>query len=144
MPKEPSTRRRPNKRQTFGARTLAQVPKSATPPLPEGRVWHPMTVAWWGDVWGSPMSAEYDTSDRNGLYLLAVLVDAFWCDPSKELAAEIRLQRQCFGLTPLDRRRLQWEIERGEQAEQKRAARAAPSTPRAKGKSDPRRLAAVG
>jgi hypothetical protein len=67
--------------------------------------------------------------DVHGLYILAVLVDAFWSEPSASLAAEIRLQRQCFGLTPIDRRRLQWEIDRGEDAsERTRKRRATPAT----------------
>lgn len=90
------------------------------PELPDeaGVEWHPMTVSWWEDIWASPMAPEFDESDIHGLYLLASLVDAFWCEPSQALAAEIRLQRQCFGLTPIDRRRLQWEIDRGEEAQQ--------------------------
>jgi hypothetical protein len=80
------------------------------PPSLDGGPWHSMTQQWWDDLWDSPMAPEYDDSDRHGLFLLAVLVDGFWRSPSKELAAEIRLQRQCFGLTPIDRRRLQWTI----------------------------------
>lgn len=63
------------------------------------------------------MAAEYDDSDVHGLYLLADLMDQYWQKPTTVLAAEIRLQRQCYGLTPIDRRRLQWEIERGESSE---------------------------
>jgi hypothetical protein len=37
----------------------------------------------------------------------------------KEMANEIRLQRQCFGLTPLDRMRLQWETEKADNAKTK-------------------------
>lgn len=68
------------------------------------------------------MAPEYDDSDIHGLYLLADLIDCYWAADhakgmtKKELAAEIRLQRACFGLTPIDRRRLQWEIERADQA----------------------------
>lgn len=90
--------------------------------------WHPQTLEWWRDVWASPMAPEYDESDRHGLFMLAVLVDSFWRQPSKDLAAEIRLQRQNFGLTPLDRRRLQWEIERGDEAAAKGAKRRAAAT----------------
>jgi hypothetical protein len=50
--------------------------------------------------------------------LVARLIDRFNYG-EVNLAAEIRLQRQCFGLTPLDRRRLQWEIERAEAAERR-------------------------
>jgi hypothetical protein len=44
----------------------------------------------------------------------------------------LRLQRQLYGLTPLDRRRLQWEIERGEEAADKGHAKAAERTARKK------------
>ena len=61
-------------------------------------------------MWHSPMAAEFLEADRHALVRLAVLIDAFWNEPSKELAAEIRLEQQAFGLTPIDRRRLQWAM----------------------------------
>ncbi len=84
------------------------------------------------------MAPEFDGSDIHGLYLLATLVNAFWIEPSQALAAEIRLQRQCYGLTPIDRRRLQWEIERGEQAEASTQERRNESKPRAAKKTLPK------
>lgn len=60
------------------------------------------------------MAEEYLDADLHGLFILAELVDRFWEEPTSALAAEIRLQRQCFGLTPVDRRRLQWEVQRVE------------------------------
>ncbi|MGH9005955.1 MAG: hypothetical protein ACRDYV_22745, partial [Acidimicrobiia bacterium] len=114
-------------------------PKLKAPPLPgRGDGWHPLTEAWWADVWSSPMGPEYDSSDRHGLFTLAVVVDDFWRAESpsmrKDLAGEIRQQSQRFGLSPLDRRRLQWEIERADEAQDKgakrRAAKAAPATRR--------------
>ena len=118
MPKHPSTRARRNK--VAGARTLTAVHDVETPELPEFEdfEWHPMTLSWWEDIWASPMAPEYDDSDVHGLFMLAMLVDQYWTQPSAAVAGEIRLQRQCFGLTPIDRRRLQWEIDRGEEAEQ--------------------------
>jgi hypothetical protein len=90
--------------------------------------WHPMTRRWWRDVWGSPMATEYVRADEHALFRLAVLINAFWHKPSTTLASEIRLQQQAFGLTPLDRRRLEWSVERAEEAkasgEQKRIKRA--------------------
>ena len=74
------------------------------------------------------MAPEYDESDRHGLFMLAALVNHFWYQPRQDLAAEIRLQRQCFGLTPIDRRRLQWEIERTDEAQAKGTARRAKAT----------------
>lgn len=140
-PKDPARRRRTNR--VAGARTLHVVPDLKVPPLPANRDWRPETRVWWAGIWKSPMAPEFDTADINELLLLAVLVDSFWREPSKELAAEIRLQRQCFGLTPIDRRRLQWEIDRGEEAEERAAKRKAAAAPRsATPRKDPRKLLA--
>lgn len=139
-PKHASTRTRRNR--TATAATLTTPAKAAkVPPLPSlaDQPWHPMTVAWWDDLWRSPMAPEYDPSDIHGLYLLATLVNGFWENPSKELAAEIRLQRQCFGLTPIDRRRLQWEIERSDEAQDRgRRRRSTTPKPAADPGADPR------
>ena len=139
-PKHASARTRRNRIST--AATLTPAPAAEVPPLPPltGQEWHPMTLAWWNDLWRSPMAPEYDPSDIHGLYLLATLVNGFWENPSKDLAAEIRLQRQCFGLTPIDRRRLQWEIERTDEA-QDRGRRRRSTTPKdsaAQAAGDPR------
>ena len=72
------------------------------------------------------MAAEFVEADKHALFRLAVLVDMFWSEPSKELAAEIRLEQQAFGLTPIDRRRLQWSIEE-EEARKRPAARQGPA-----------------
>lgn len=123
-PKHPSTRARRNK--TPGARTLAPVdPKTITvPDLPPIREWHPRTIAKWEAVHLSPMFPEYDESDIEGLIALAILWDTYWravdeghSRTIKDFAAEIRMNEQRYGLSPIDRRRLAWEIDRGEQAE---------------------------
>jgi hypothetical protein len=139
IPKDRSTRQRRNV--VAGARKLSAATEVEAPMLPDGNDWHSMTESWWADVWASPMAPEYDPSDVHGLFLLAVLVDGFWKSPTKELAAEIRLQRQCFGLTPIDRRRLQWEVDRGEEAEAKTRRRRTPK-PVETPEEDPRRLLA--
>lgn len=97
-------------------------PTPERPELPARRAdempWHPETLTFWREVWASPMAGEFIAADIPGLVIVARLVDKFnYGDVS--LAAEIRLQRQCFGLTPLDRRRLQWEIERAEAAQRR-------------------------
>jgi hypothetical protein len=99
-----------------------------------------MTLAWWKDVWRSPMAKEFVRADIHGLYVLAELVDAFWQHPTKEMAGEIRLQRQCFGLTPIDRRRLQWEVERVQAAARDKSKRKAPTKPPVE---DPRKMLRV-
>lgn len=142
IPKPAGTRQRRNKSSTH--RRLNVVHDVQAPKLPTGTKWHRQTRAWWRDVWASPMAPEYDESDIHGLYLLAVLVDAFWQAPTQVLAAEIRLQRQCYGLTPIDRRRLQWEIDRGDSAaENTQRRRAAVASSRAVAvNDDPRQLLA--
>ena len=77
-----------------------------------------MTRTWWRDVWHSPMAEQFLEVDKHALYRLAMLIDAFWSQPSRQLAAEIRLEQQAFGLTPLDRRRLQWSV--GQEEERRR------------------------
>lgn len=121
QPKNPSTRARRNKQST--AATLKADAAIVAPELPDGFGWHSLTLEWWRDVWASPMAPEYDDSDRHGLFMLAMVVNDFWTAESptsrKEAAAEIRLQAQRFGLSPMDRRRLQWEIERTDEAQAK-------------------------
>ena len=75
-----------------------------------------MVQEWWRDIWTSPMAAEYLEADKHGLYLLAELYHRRWNATKNSelrlLAAEIRQQEIRFGLTPIDRRRLQWEVEK--------------------------------
>jgi hypothetical protein len=126
--KQASVRARSNRAST--AATLTDGTRIIRPELP-GRTdrdgdpvdWHPLTLEWWNDLWASPMAAEYHSSDRHALFILAALVDQFWTHPTKDLAGEIRLQRVPFGLTPYDRRRLEWTIETAEQAKDSGAAR---------------------
>ena len=117
-PKDPKTRQRRNRAVT--AATLGEVKGDAVvPPLPKRHHWLKPTVEWWGDVWQSPMAQEYLPSDIHGLYVLAELMDLFWRNPSTALAAEIRQQRLAFGLTPIDRLRLQWKVKGHELVEGK-------------------------
>lgn len=141
-PKHPSVRARANK--VAGARTLSVLHDVVVPDLPGDREWLAATAEWWADLWASPMAPEFDASDAHGLFMLAVLVDEFWRKPSANLAGEIRLQRQCFGLSPIDRRRLQWEIDRGEEADEstRRRREAQAVRPVAVEEDDPRRLLA--
>ena len=111
------------------------------PKFPKGRGkrWSAYVKAYWSDVWSSPMAPEYDRStDIYGLTRV--------CDLMQELEdlrngeGEFRYEHQrhatidrkettlakigqLYGLTPLDRRRLQWTIETGERAEEQTRAR---------------------
>lgn len=137
-PKDASTRARRNK--TATSATLQADASIVAPELPVGD-WHPMVLDWWRSLWASPMAPEYDDADRHGLFELAMLRNDFWkaetAKERKDAAAEIRLQDQRFGLSPIDRRRLQWEIVRTEDATAKSAKRQAPAAP-ARPKGDPR------
>jgi hypothetical protein len=81
--------------------------------------WHAQTIAWWADIFSSPMSVEYHKSDIWGLIALAVLWNKFWNNPSDDAHKEIRLARKDFGQTPLDRMRLQWQLENTDEAQSK-------------------------
>ncbi len=134
LPKPPGTTRRRNRPPVPG-RILHAAPDpkpTRAPRLPADlRDWAAPTRAWWRDVWASPMAAEFLASDRHGLLALAVLVDDFWTTTEPRtraaLAAEIRLQSQRYGLSPIDRRRLAWAVERGDAADQRRRQRNRPT-----------------
>src|SRR5262245_15041954 len=124
-PKPSALRQRRNKVSTFAVLPPAGAAEPrAVPPLPKrakGELpWHEETLDYWRRVWASEMAGEYLDADIPGLVALMRLQDRFNYG-ALELAAEIRLQRQCFGLTPIDRRRLQWEVGKAEEAERKRA-----------------------
>lgn len=115
LPKPAATRARRNRYST-GA-TLEASPAQRHE-LPDDTDWHAMTRVWWATVWSSPMAGEWVDGDIPALVRVARLDHEFWSatDPEKmvRLAAEIRQSQARFGLTPMDRRSLQWEIQRVE------------------------------
>ncbi len=119
-PKPSHMRQRRNKvttRATLEAPAKVKVPK--LPARARGRgAWDPRVRDWWSDVWKSPMAAEYLDVHRHGLEAIAELRQQFHTaeEPSKLLAlhAEIRQAQRDYGLTPMDLRRLQWEIKRAD------------------------------
>src|ERR1039458_2494051 len=115
-PKAASQRRRRNKDPNDRVLNAEIVPATVIP-LPEeiiGEDLHPMVLEFWHEVMNSPMASEWHPSDMHGLFMLADLYNAYWNCPAEKLttksmlAAEIRLQRQAYGLSPMDRRRLHW------------------------------------
>lgn len=121
-----------------------EVDRPDLPRREDGVAWNVMTVWWWDDVWTSPMAREYTEPDVHGLYRLAMIVDAFWTADKSitnrlQTIAEIRLQSQAYGLTPLDRSRLRWEVDRGEEADKKTKKRRGDEAPKGPtGVVDPR------
>ena len=142
-PKPAHLRQRTNRK--AGANTLEAPVNPQVPaiPNPDGRVWHALTLAAWGHAWSSPMSSQWLDTDTDALGRLALLWDAFYQSPGdSKVMAEIRLQEQRFGLSPLDRSRLQWEIGRADEADLKTQRRAQASQKRT-GTHDPRHLLTV-
>lgn len=134
-PKPAHLRRRTNKKAGFATLSAPENPEIPAIPNPDGREWHALTVEAWRNAWESPMSSQWLETDVDALGRLALLWDEFYKKPVALIMAEIRLQEQRFGLSPLDRSRLQWEVNRGEEAERKRQ-RATPQ--RRTGTDDPR------
>jgi hypothetical protein len=121
LPKPAYLRQRTNK---SASRAILQVRGGALdkPMLPDGD-WHPMAVDWWEDVWASPMSAEFLQGDVPALYRLVSLVDVWWNEHKLDVAKEIRLLEREFGLTPLARRRLEWQVAVSEEKKEQHGIR---------------------
>ncbi|WIC89623.1 terminase small subunit [Rhodococcus phage Apiary] len=144
-PSNPETRQRRNK--VAGAAKLSLVVNHEVPPMPPAADWlvapmgiddtdHPTEWSqavkdWWEDIWSSPMSNEYHDADVHGLYLACFYLQQT-LNPYLKMSDRLNASKSYenavknFGLTPLSRRSLQWEIERADQAQaqgQKRRAR---------------------
>lgn len=112
----------------------AEIPKLPAHPHAE---WCQLTLRWWRTVWQSPMRHEYTEADIHGLWMMAMIVNDFWLAETQtarqSAAAEMRLQSTRFGLSPIDRSRLRWEIEKSDEAaskgDKRRAAVPAPPVP---------------
>lgn len=98
--------------------------------------WHPMSIDWWNDIWPSPMAKQWHSSDIHGLYMLLYLMDSFYRSPNVKDHSEIRLARMPYGLTPLDRRRLEWTLANTKTAEKKANAAAPPPPPQESSSGD--------
>ena len=123
-PKPSHLRQRTNHKSGSATIEAPDKPKVPTIPNPDGRVWHKLTIESWKRAWSSEMSGQWLAADADVLGRVAILWDEFYKAPNSKVMAEIRLQEQRFGLSPLDRSRLQWEIQRGEEADRKRPAKA--------------------
>lgn len=133
-PKPAHLRQRTNRKAGHATIEAPESPDVPEIPNPDQRTWHPLTLEAWARAWESPMASQWLDSDIDGLGRVAVLWDEFYKVPDTKTLAEIRLQEQRFGLSPLDRTRLQWEVARVDEAERKRpkpAPRKTGSDPRA-------------
>lgn len=143
-PKSPAARQRRNKTATNAK--LSLVVDHEVPPMPpatdwlarldsedgpvEEPTWSPAVVAWWESIWSSPMSNEYHEADIHQLYLACFYLHQT-VSPYLKIADRLSASKayeatvKNFGLTPMSRRSLQWEIERSEEAMAKAAKRRA-------------------
>ena len=96
--------------------------KHATTETPRTNEWHALTTQWWTEVVRSPMSKEYLSADWPALFRVCCVIDDFNHGGDPKLLAEIRQAQAAFGLTPIDRRRLQWEAQRAGRADIQRRA----------------------
>ena len=112
VPKPAHLRQRRN--QKIGTATLEAPAAPRIPPIPnpDERAWHPLTVKAWEHAWASPMASQWLETDLYALGRLAVLWDQVYRKLDAATMAEIRLQEARFGLSPLDRSRLQWVVGR--------------------------------
>lgn len=167
MPKNPATRQRGNRTATHAK--LSLVVNHEVPPMPLaedwlGRIsssdgqpvedapveWSQAVENWWESIWSSPMSNEYHDADIHQLYLACFYLQQT-LNPYLKMSDRLNASKSYeatvknFGLTPMSRRSLQWEIERSEEALAKGAKRRsrtpdpadAPAVP-ASGVEDPR------
>jgi hypothetical protein len=138
LPKNPSARQRRNRASTntllhvAGPEDEIDIPKLFRHPHEDG--WHQLTLHWWVEVWRSPMRTEFTDADREGLMMLAMIVNDFFTAKSARdrlfALAEVRLQSVRFGLSPIDRRRLQWEVERTDEAQRRGRRQRSQETPK--------------
>ena len=110
-PKSPAARQRRNR--VVSAATLpASDGEIVIPELPDG--YDRRTVRWWATVQKSPMHEEYTASDWEGLLAVAALYNLWWMTGDTKAHAEFRTAAKDYGLNPMARRSLQWEIKRAE------------------------------
>jgi hypothetical protein len=109
-PKPAATRQRRNR--VASAAVLTDEGEIVIPELPEG--YDKRTVRWWATVKKSPMHEEYTASDWEGLLAVAALYNLWWMTGDTKAHAEFRTAAKDYGLNPMARRSLQWEIKRAE------------------------------
>jgi hypothetical protein len=119
-PKPAHLRQRTNRK--AGHATIAARPSPKIPPIPnpDRRKWHPLTRVAWRNAWLSPMASQWLVTDADALGRLALIWDDFYRRPSDKGLKEIRLQSALFGLSPLDRSRLQWAVSRDDEVPDRR------------------------
>lgn len=138
-PKDPGRRARANK-DPMALRVIHAEP-TEQPPLPDFTVqvevdgqltsqefvWPARTREWWAMWGGSPLAAEFTSTDWDYLLDTALLHARFWNGDHK-VAPELRLRVAKVGATPEDRARLRIQFAQADEADEKRTR----TTPRSR------------
>lgn len=107
-PKPKAQRARGNK--TMGASLPKEGSGRAAPILPGEDELSAYARNYWQIIWASPMAAVYLDADIPALTRLTELVHVWSLLKENAVLMEIRQLEDRFGLSPLSRRRLEWEI----------------------------------
>ena len=122
-PKPAAQRRRRNRASAPVKLSAERAAQGKTPTLPGAKRYAKTTRDWWATVWASPMATIWLEADVPALVRLATLIELVnQGEATAMVLAEIRQLEDRFGLSPLARRRLQWEVEQAGGAEAKPAA----------------------
>jgi hypothetical protein len=111
IPKPKEQRTRTNK--TMGA-TLARDSSGIAPVLPGIDELSSYARDYWEIIWNSPMGTVYLDADIPALVRLTELVHVWHLLKDNTVLMEIRQLEDRFGLSPLSRRRLEWEISKAD------------------------------
>lgn len=138
-PKPPGARRRRNTGQSEWQQLPAEGRRGKAPEPRTDRVLGEIAKQYWETLWSSPMAVTFTDADIQPLTRLAVLVDdrarAESADGLLEIVedyhgnevevivgrfaadGEIRQLEDRYGISPLARRRLQWEVSKADVVE---------------------------
>lgn len=108
IPKPKAERQRMNK--TQGARLPRSGSGRDAPEWPGDPDICVYASDYWEMIWSSPMGLVYLDADIPALVRLTELVHMWSAGKEQGILGEIRNLEDRFGLSPLSRRRLEWEI----------------------------------
>ena len=110
-PKPPGQRRRRNKDAPKWV-TLPDGSRSKVPQMPGGTKATSAARSYWRTLWASPMAAMYQEADKFRIARAATLHSLALAGEAKATElSELRAIEDSLGISPLARRKLQWEVD---------------------------------
>ncbi|WP_199552797.1 hypothetical protein [Streptomyces sp. N35] len=109
----PSQNKRRRNKDTYEAESMSVPAEGAfdAPDLPQAEAYSSQTLAWYATWQQAPQAAVFTVTDWQRLHMLALLVEAYWAEPSTKLLSEIRLNESLLGATHVDRMRGRIKLE---------------------------------